>query len=58
MHHTEIAQLKAIISDNSKRKYFNEVLMISHVHILYLEKYEPQVKETGGNVEVKEWLYT
>ena len=27
------------------------------MHKLYIEKYEPQVKETGAKPEVKEWLY-
>ena len=44
-------------SDNRKREYLNEGLSISRMHKLYVEKYEPHVKETGAKPEVKEWLY-
>lgn len=44
-------------SDNRKREYLNEGLSISCMCLLYLEKYKPQVKETGAKPEVKEWLY-
>ena len=43
-------------ADNRKREYLNEGLSISRMYLLYLEKYEPQVKETGAKPEV-EWLY-
>ncbi len=43
-------------SSNRKREYLDEGLSISRMYLLYLEKYEPQVKETGGKPEVKEWL--
>ena len=44
-------------SDNRKREYLDENLSISRMYLLYLEKHEPQVKETGAKPEVKEWLY-
>ena len=43
--------------DNRKRKYLSENLSISRMHLLYLEKYELQVKEAGDKPQVKEWLY-
>lgn len=44
-------------SSNQKREYLDEGLSISRMYLLYQEKYEPQVKESGAKPEVKEWLY-
>lgn len=41
-------------SSNLKHEYLDEGLSISCMYLLYQEKCEPQVKESG---EVKEWLY-
>ena len=43
-------------SDNRKREYLNEGLSISRMHMLYLEKYEPLVKQTRAKPEVKDWV--
>lgn len=44
-------------SSNRKREYLDEGLSISRMYLLYQEKYEPQIMESGGKPEVKEWLY-
>ena len=44
-------------SDNSKRAYLAENLSISRMYRLYLDKHEPQIKESGAKPQVKEWLY-
>ena len=44
-------------ADNKKREYLDEGLSISRMYLLYLEKYEPQIKTTGAKPQVKEWLY-
>ena len=44
-------------TDNRKRRYLSENLSISRMYLLYLEKHEPQVKDSGDKPQVKEWLY-
>lgn len=44
-------------SSNLKREYLDEGLSISRIYLLYQEKYEPEVKESGIKPQVKEWLY-
>ena len=44
-------------NDNRKRAYLSENLSISRMYRLYLDKYEPEVKDSGAKPQVKEWLY-
>ena len=41
-------------ADNRKWEYLDEGLSISRMHLMYLEKYEPQVKDAGTRPQVKE----
>ena len=43
-------------SDNKGRKYLPEGLSIARMYLLYLEKYDPDLKEED-QPQVKEWLY-
>ena len=42
---------------NRKRRYLSQNQSISRMYLLYLEKHEPQVKDSGDKPQVKEWLY-
>ena len=44
-------------ASNIKRQYLDGGLSISRMYLLFQEKYEPQVRESGYKPEVKEWLY-
>ena len=44
-------------TDNKKKRYLPENLSIARMHQMYVSKFEPGVRESGSQPQVKEWLY-